>query len=500
MFCYKCGTQLPDEAVFCSHCGTKVNIVQDAAPSAPAAQPTPQAEPQAAPRMKIPPIAQAVLTPQPQPVAQTPQNAAVNNPLFKQANEIAKDTNSPQYVNELMNKTIDYIENVMKGYYCICCGCYIDFAKLRYTGQLRCPTCGVQIIGTTEDDNQAPGWGFAILNKLLKTNQDPYFEIKKYYSSDYFKATGYSFEHVLMDKGLVGEYMIDIAFCKARGNRPARIFYNVQIPEPNGSFQEVDAVIVYGGIFAMVEAKNRIGRYQYKHISDPEWTLIGPDGATTVHSPLLQNMEHTIAFQRYYNDALRKASPRAYTTLAGILIYNLVTLGPKSDFNVTIDEDEYDHTILGSYIIHAGGGLEEHISNILGIVDALRAPQDILTQTLKSIELLKDIIEPSEEDKNLMMRNRMADHRNKGKSDYKYYYLKYKYGIMPKGALIRTNGVYVQSYDKSSDWGQDELVTLEDGKLVGKFITDLELIDLHNMPLEIVKAKRCAESGQLYEP
>lgn len=44
MFCYKCGTQLPDDLVFCTNCGTKVDDGAQPAAPAPAAntQYTPQ--------------------------------------------------------------------------------------------------------------------------------------------------------------------------------------------------------------------------------------------------------------------------------------------------------------------------------------------------------------------------------------------------------------------------------------------------------------------------
>lgn len=35
MFCYKCGSQIDDDAKFCRHCGAKMNIISTEAPAAP---------------------------------------------------------------------------------------------------------------------------------------------------------------------------------------------------------------------------------------------------------------------------------------------------------------------------------------------------------------------------------------------------------------------------------------------------------------------------------
>ena len=70
MFCYKCGTKLPDDAKFCQNCGAQVQTGVAGPPPVPRSEapaPQPVQQPVQQPEVKIPPTPPVPPAPQPQP-------------------------------------------------------------------------------------------------------------------------------------------------------------------------------------------------------------------------------------------------------------------------------------------------------------------------------------------------------------------------------------------------------------------------------------------------
>ena len=137
--------------------------------------------------------------------------------------------------------------------YCFKCGYEIRYDNETHT----CPWCGEHIYGTPDANNGTElvsNWlqygviGSGILashRRNLLSNR----EIENlYYSSVYYRQNGYDIWDVFNNKGKTGEYSLEHwikgTYSNVRFTEPWSLFYNVVIPEPNGSFQEIDAILI----------------------------------------------------------------------------------------------------------------------------------------------------------------------------------------------------------------------------------------------------------------
>ena len=498
MFCMYCGKQVPDEANFCFACGKPI-VNPEKANSKPDNNKIKQAVPE---------------------IKALDYSKTTSSTIDNKGAKLVETVSTPgQTINSqnadiqgLINSSINFMQTSTNGYYCFYCGDYVDYRKIRAAGMATCPSCGCHAVGLKEA-TMSDGWGLRLINSILGENQDPYLEIKDYYNSVYFKNTGYPFETVALDRGLVGEYMLDMEFKKLsrkRAGKPCYMFYNVLIPEPNGSFQEVDAILFYGSNIILIEAKNRAGRYQYQHMTDKYWTLINESGKTEIHSPLLQNDQHIAALMYYYNE--KSAEKRFHFNISRNQMFNQVFLGIRGEFNTSIQPDEYDYVVLDEmFSIVFGPGLSDHLASLLDHYDQIGTGYTCDDNAKKNIEILKEILYQSQSDKELFKRNREADHNDKGKTDFHYYYISTSFlqriasgsVTREKGMLVRTNGVYTQYMDDVYyGWQMGARIQYENGSFIigGDFFPDNAVVyDLKNMPVEIVNAKRCVQQKIIYK-
>lgn len=115
-------------------------------------------------------------------------------------------------------------------------------------------------------------------------------------NSEYYRATGITKEDISKDKGLRGEFNAYVLSKKI--GVPHKTLYNVCVPMPNGSFQEVDAIIITQHEIYVLECKNRTGYFDID-FNKTYWTQYIGNQEHKVPNIYLQNQEHIIAIDYY---------------------------------------------------------------------------------------------------------------------------------------------------------------------------------------------------------
>lgn len=362
MFCIYCGAKIGEAANFCIKCGKPVAKKTDGKNQT-TAEPTPS----------------------------TPNNTAREN------------------IQQMVLTSISRVAN-SRGYYCFNCGCYVDRQRAAYNGDVRCVECGTPMIKpnfTSHVGNSVARYGLigGALHSVFETTNyvqnSPVNYVRSYYYSAYYHQTKYPFEMVATDKGKMGEYLVEVGFQLAKSvfrNLKPYIFFNLLIPEANGSFQEIDALVIIGAAIYVIEAKNRSGIFSMNAISDKFWSFQSYSGdSSRVYSPLMQNSEHVVALQSYLADKL-DFNPT---------FFNYVTLSGSGCIDWNIQTDEIDSILLGNWKISNTRGIARTFNEDFKIFTEEMSTEDysqgdrLLDEkyALKTIEALKPILEMPEEKK-----------------------------------------------------------------------------------------------------
>lgn len=442
MFCPQCGNPVREGAKFCSKCGKK--LVKDSAPDA----------------------------------------------------------------EEKARQSLQILQNV-QGYYCYGCGNYVSS---RDRGQ-GCPYCGVDRISSNAiasgiaDVLDYGLIGSAIVNihsSLQKTDaRSAYSHIVDYYKSEYYRKTQFPFETVAQDKGLMGEYLVDIQYQRLKKSYPGRkfhILYNLFIPEPNGSFEEIDAVIIYGRLVFVIEAKNRSGSFEMNHISDDKWTQTLGNSRQEIVSPVMQNEWHIDALEHFISSK-------------GIRIpafYNYVSLAGGASFHVKSNVDAYDDAILRTWyicntpilcdgLVKAIQQVDKVYENLAELMHNTVADQlrDAEEGAQELIGALRGQIRMDNSEKDLYMRDREETSRNRRRFPYQYYYVKPACCLI--GSVVRWNREYLQVINNfHTDWASDS-----DWHITPQGLPQFQNADgdvyVLDSPIKIVNAVQCAKSCTPYE-
>lgn len=390
MYCIHCGAQVSDTANFCLKCGKPIALKVDSR----------------------------------------------NNFFSKQ-----------KTVNQLQMLTRSSAMKVFgePGYYCIGCGSYIDRAAADRALRNTCPACGVPIIGKYTRPQTFIG---AIAKNVAGANNpnrnvNPETLIYNYYSSLYYQRNNYPYEEVAADVEKTGKYLVEVGYQKARAsfkNFRTYIFFDLLIPEENGSFQEIDALVIFGSMVYVIEAKNRSGVFNMKSLSEDYWDFEAYNGEKCkIYNPLLQNNEHIAALQHYLSERL-DFEP---------FFFNFVSLAGNGTVNWNIPVDPLDELKLGCWRVTNNANMEKTFTDDFGVFlqkmmepgydDGFPDYDDKYAQ--KIIDALDEVLnEPAEErDKKIAA---MADSKvDKGQRPYRYYYGEINRSVP---MLFRTNGVHSQ--------------------------------------------------------
>lgn len=450
MFCSGCGSKLEDTSKFCTQCGKPTRL---------------------------------------------------GEAIAKQ-NELNRQQSQQNQLKMMAKSSLNLIAN-STGYYCFKCGNYVNRQSAVYNGSLNCRCCGTSIIGPnylTYAGRTLTDYGF--LGSLVAAGYNyahydsPERYILTYYNSAYYNQTHYPFEVVASDKGKMGEYLIDVAYQQMKAALPnveSYIFYNLQIPEANGeSFQEIDAVIIYGGLCMVIEAKNRSGYFSMNHISDHDWILSYSDGSESkVYNPLLQNNEHIAALDHYLHEHCDLE-----TTYPGY--YNIVVLAGDGELNWNIQDDPIDQLMLGTYIVCHNGVAGKTLRDCIAACETFKQnpnydrEADIYgsQHTRKIADALMPLVKMSEEEKAINMRNREEGHSWIKKYPNTFFYAENEYGFP---FLVRSNGVHIMRvYPGKTIFssGYDSFM-VKDGRLVFKNADgETKVVRLDN-PRDIYEAYKC---------
>ena len=362
------------------------------------------------------------------------------------------------------------------GYYCFNCGCYVDRNRAANYGDIKCRQCGAPII----KPNMLSHAGTALLNygfigslafaAVEASNYTPPETfVSNYYKSLFYEQNKYPFESVATDKGKMGEYLVDVGYQKFKRMFPqlrTYIFYNLLVPEPNGSFQEIDALIVFGALVFVIEAKNRGGYFTTGSLSDKYWTFEPfSDQPQKIYNPFLQNYEHIAALQHYFddNEATKDFCP---------VFANYVTLAGNGNVDWNKQGDTLDELLIGNWRICNNSGIGDCLATeFRGFVEDMRtrsAEDNALYDdkyAQKIIKALMPLINMSEDEKKARMRDRMASDGDFGKRAYQYFYIEVDEGVP---YLFRTNWVHEQMVNPCSNrWkpAYDQVEILDESTL-----------------------------------
>lgn len=119
----------------------------------------------------------------------------------------------------------------------------------------------------------------------------------KYKTSDWYTNTGYLPSEVCSDMGLYGEYhaTMDMEPYKCKHGK---IYNGLIIPKPDGSFTELDLVVISEYYAFVVECKARSGDFS-GHILDDTWTQKIGSQTNQLQNPVQQNQNHINFLQLY---------------------------------------------------------------------------------------------------------------------------------------------------------------------------------------------------------
>ena len=134
---------------------------------------------------------------------------------------------------------------------------------------------------------------FIIILLDLDTTECYFLNYKK---SSYYLSTGVRHKMLKKNKGLVGEFK---AYVLSRTLKvPHKILYNVCVPMQNGSFQEIDALIITRKMLYVLECKNIDGKFIGEY-TDKDWKQILGSQQHDKENIYIQNQGHTMALDYF---------------------------------------------------------------------------------------------------------------------------------------------------------------------------------------------------------
>lgn len=141
---------------------------------------------------------------------------------------------------------------------------------------------------------------FAILIVLLLVIYPIWIEQKRreereqYYQTEYAIQTQNSYEQVMSDEGLLGEFLIYNVLKSM--NAPRKFLFNLYLPKWNGGTTELDVVLLHESGIYVFESKN-YGGWIFGSERQQYWTQTLPAGRGQsqkhrFYNPILQNNGH----------------------------------------------------------------------------------------------------------------------------------------------------------------------------------------------------------------
>lgn len=443
-----------------------------------------------------------------------------------------KKTKSKNENERIVASSLENIKN-LPGFYCYECGGYVKRGRDVFT----CPYCNSRIIGANMVQHVANAFGKGgllggalalsfslggmLTPKSLKSDNDPAFlqpyassdadPIYEYYDSEYYKNTKYLFENVICDKGRTGEYCLEREIKKAMDTPlrlPYEILYNLVIREPNGLFQEIDAILIVGGMVFVFEAKNRLGRFVIDHWDSKNWRQQQGGNSEDIYSPLLQNSEHIVALKHFL----------AQYKIPHFCMFNVVVMGSMAEIVLNDPIDDYEHIILDGHKV-AICNISKLEEIIKGFVKTVYQAENILLKEqfntdeerrkclndyyVETTECISDFLKKEacveETTKRLLFREREVLKDTANKQPYKYFYHVGKSG---KAFITRTNGVYYQYTTGAYEMWVDAYCYNQNGEVIWFDPLEYPIEEytqiLLDTPMKLVEAYKCVQEQVPY--
>ena len=131
------------------------------------------------------------------------------------------------------------------------------------------------------------------------------FQKRAYERTEYFIATRTPYRAVRKDVGLWGEYLTYRKLSKLPGGR--KFIFNCYAPKENGTFTEVDLIMLHTSGVYVFESKN-YGGWIFGKETDRQWTQSFRSGRRErFFNPLMQNNSHIKQLQRFLPGLAREA-------------------------------------------------------------------------------------------------------------------------------------------------------------------------------------------------
>lgn len=129
---------------------------------------------------------------------------------------------------------------------------------------------------------------------LLAKNKEEEREREQYYLTEYALQTQNSYEQVMGDEGLLGEFLIYRVLESLEG--PRKFLFNLYLPKWNGGTTELDVVLLHESGIYVFESKN-YGGWIFGSEKQQYWTQTLPAGRgqsqkNHFYNPILQNDGH----------------------------------------------------------------------------------------------------------------------------------------------------------------------------------------------------------------
>ncbi len=142
-----------------------------------------------------------------------------------------------------------------------------------------------------------------------------------YYESSYYKVTHLPYEEMMADKGRRGEYNT-YSYLSTFENLGAKILFNVYVQKPDGTYTEIDQLMICGNGIIVFEIKNYKG-WIFGSEDREKWcqSLKGADHTSQkeyFYNPIWQNDNHIKFLQQSLN--------------AGFPIYSMVVFSNECQF------------------------------------------------------------------------------------------------------------------------------------------------------------------------
>lgn len=123
--------------------------------------------------------------------------------------------------------------------------------------------------------------------------------LRGYKNSSYYFATKEEFKDIKKDAGLIGEYK---SYVLSRSLKvPHRALFNVCVPMRNGSFQEIDSIIITRNIVYVIECKNRAGHFVGEYDKE-DWVQYIGNEEHPAKNIYMQNQKHIMAIEQFLLD------------------------------------------------------------------------------------------------------------------------------------------------------------------------------------------------------